>query len=73
MQQTVDVMMDVDVDSVMVILLFGLSSFYAAVATAILALAIMAVVATIAVYGSSFFSSSVAVDAETITAVSNFS
>jgi len=59
--------MDVDVDSVMEILLFGLLSCYAAVATtAILALATMAVVVTIAVYGLSFFFSSVVADAETI-------
>ena len=54
-----------DVDSaIMEVLLSGLSSYYAAVATEIQALATMAVaVAIIAVYGLSFFFSSAAADA----------
>lgn len=57
----------------MEILLFGSLSYYAAVATAIQALATMVAVAITVVYGLSFFSSSVAVDVETITAVSKIS
>ena len=64
-----DVTITVDVDSAMemVIQLFGLSFYYAAVATATLDSQIMAVVATIAVFGLSFFSSSAVADvAETM-------
>ena len=57
----------------MEILLFGLSCYFAAVATAILALATtaVAVVVTIAVYGLSFFFSSAAADAAAMVDASN--
>lgn len=60
--------MDVDVE----VLLFGLSYSYAAVVTTAIqdSLTTMAVVAIIAVYGSSFFFSSVAVAAVTTVDVS---
>ena len=61
--------MDVDseMDSEMAIQLFGLSFYYAAVATTVaLALATMVAAATIAVYGLSSFFSSVAADAAAI-------
>jgi len=60
-----------DVDSAMEILLFGLSFYYAAVVTEILALTTMVVAATTAVYGLSFFFSAVAADVVETTAASN--
>ena len=62
--------MDVDLETA--IQLFGLSSYYAAVAVTetLVSLATMVVVATIAVYGSSFSFSSVAADVATTMAAS---
>ena len=76
MQQTVDATTTVDVDLVMEVPLFGLSSFYAAVAAttapASSTIAVAAVTtATIVVYGLSFFSSSAAADVAAMVDVSN--
>ena len=57
-----DVMMEAMVLEMDVILLFGLSFYFAAVVMVAQALTTMVVVATIVVYGLSFFSSSAVAD-----------